>query len=65
MAEWAQENQTEFYKLYAKLLPHEISAEITNVYRASELADDELAEIIRSGRSERAADETRGSDELH
>lgn len=22
---WARENQTEFYKLYAKLLPHEVS----------------------------------------
>ena len=25
MAEWATENKTEFYKLYGRLLPHEVS----------------------------------------
>lgn len=28
MARWAKENQTEFYKLYAKLLPKQIDAEV-------------------------------------
>lgn len=27
MAEWAKDNQTEFYRLYAKLLPHEVTGE--------------------------------------
>ena len=25
MAEWAMENKTEFYRLYARLLPHEVT----------------------------------------
>ena len=25
MAEWAEQNMTEFYKLYGRLLPHEVS----------------------------------------
>ena len=25
MAKWAKENQTEFYRLYARLLPHEVT----------------------------------------
>ena len=25
MAKWAQENQTEFYKIYSRLLPHEMT----------------------------------------
>lgn len=25
MAKWANENQTEFYKIYSRLLPHEVS----------------------------------------
>lgn len=27
MAEWARENPTEFYKLYGRLLPHEVTGE--------------------------------------
>lgn len=27
MAEWAKENQTEFYKIYARLLPHELTGQ--------------------------------------
>lgn len=27
MAEWAKENKTEFYKLYGRLLPHELTGE--------------------------------------
>lgn len=27
MAKWAKENQTEFYRLYARLLPHEVTGE--------------------------------------
>jgi hypothetical protein len=25
MAEWASENKTEFYKIYSRLLPHEVT----------------------------------------
>ena len=25
MAEWAKENQTQFYQIYSKLLPHEVT----------------------------------------
>lgn len=25
MARWAKENETEFYKIYSRLLPHEVS----------------------------------------
>ena len=25
MAKWAKDNQTEFYRLYARLLPHEVT----------------------------------------
>lgn len=28
MADWAQENQTEFYRLYARLIPTEVEAKI-------------------------------------
>lgn len=27
MAKWAKDNQTEFYKLYARLLPHQVTGE--------------------------------------
>lgn len=27
MAEWAKENQTEFYRLYARGMPHEVTGE--------------------------------------
>jgi len=27
MAEWANENKTEFYKIYSRLLPHELTGE--------------------------------------
>ncbi len=37
MAEWAEDNQTEFYKIYSRLLPTEIegdiNAQITYVFR--------------------------------
>lgn len=27
MAQWAKENQTEFFKIYARLLPHEVTGQ--------------------------------------
>jgi hypothetical protein len=29
MAKWAQENQTDFYRLYAKLVPQQIDVDVT------------------------------------
>lgn len=50
MAEWAIENRTEFYRLYARLIPSEVTGTI-NVRDASELSDDELL-AIASGSSD-------------
>lgn len=48
MAAWAERNKTEFYRLYARLIPTETVAEIA--YRdVSELTDAELAVIVRAG----------------
>jgi hypothetical protein len=30
MAEWARENQTEFYKLYARLIPVQVAGDIAH-----------------------------------
>lgn len=30
MAEWARKNQTEFYKLYARLVPVQVAGEVTH-----------------------------------
>jgi hypothetical protein len=44
MAEWAKENPTEFYRLYARLIPTETISEVT--FRdARELSDGELLAI--------------------
>jgi hypothetical protein len=29
MAEWAKENQTDFYRLYAKLVPQQVDVDVT------------------------------------
>lgn len=44
MATWAEANRTEFYRLYARLIPSEVTGTI-NVRDASELSDDELLAI--------------------
>lgn len=45
MCEWAKENLTEFYKIYSRLLPTEVVADV-NVRDASQLSDTELISII-------------------
>jgi hypothetical protein len=58
MAEWARENKTEFYKLYAKLIPTETINE--HIIRdASDLTDGELLAIAAAS-SPRTAGETSG-----
>lgn len=60
-AEWAGENKTEFYRIYAKLAPTEIIADITH-YAAEELTDDVLAHIA-TGSSEGAIEAEGGTEE--
>ena len=60
---WAQENQTEFYKLYARLIPVELSGSVT-VREAADMTDAELADIAAGG-SARAAIETAGANKLN
>lgn len=47
MAKWAQENMTEFYRIYARLIPTESISEVT--FRdATELSESELLAIALS-----------------
>lgn len=55
MAAWAELNQTEFYKLYARLLPTEATLNVRNI-DAADLSDADLANIA-SGSSEGIAGE--------
>lgn len=48
MADWARENLTEFYKIYARLIPTEVTATI-DIRDASELSDSELIAICLGG----------------
>jgi hypothetical protein len=45
MARWARENQTEFYKLYAKLLPIQVNATVAEVAVPADLSDFGDAEL--------------------
>ena len=50
MAAWAERNKSEFYRLYARLIPTESVAEIT--FRdASDLSDAELVAIATASRA--------------
>lgn len=44
MSEWASDNLTQFYRLYAKLLPLQVDAEIKHV--TDRLSDSELTDLI-------------------
>lgn len=55
MAKWAAHNRTEFYKIYARLLPTDATLNI-NIRDVTELTDGELL-LIATGRSAGAADE--------
>lgn len=58
MAQWAEENLTEFYRLYAKLIPTEASLTI-DIRDASDYSDGELISIATGG-SAGAVGETSG-----
>jgi hypothetical protein len=61
MANWAKENLTEFYKLYARLIPTEVVGTI-DIRDASELSDSELL-AIAAGSSEGTAQPETGETE--
>jgi hypothetical protein len=42
MAEWAKENLTEFYKLYARLIPTEVSAKVEHEFKPENVSESEL-----------------------
>ena len=59
MAEWAQDNRTDFYRLYARLLPTQVKSEQIKSPVASHnpfqhLSDEELRDIIRKTEKEQA-----------
>jgi hypothetical protein len=62
MARWAKDNLTEFYKLYARLIPTEVTATI-DIRDASELSDSELI-AIASGRGDGVTVTSEGPGEL-
>lgn len=62
MAKWAEENLTEFYRLYARLIPSESFTEI-NFRDVRELDRSELL-LIASGSREGVAGEGSGDSEL-
>jgi hypothetical protein len=66
MAAWAERNKTEFYRLYARLIPSESTTAIS-VRDAEDLSTEELLAIARAGhsRSEEAEPDAELDDELH
>ena len=64
MADWARNNQAEFYRLYARLIPTDSATEIS-VREAKDFSDEELLAIIRAGQpqSELAEPEREPEDE--
>lgn len=47
LLKWAEKNETEFYKLAARLIPVQVKGTINHQVSAQELSDDELAAIVR------------------
>ena len=62
MAEWAKANLTEFYRLYAKLIPSEINTTV-DFRDVTELSRSELL-LIASGSSQRATEKGSSEGEL-
>ena len=46
MAKWARDNQTEFYKIYARLIPQEVEAKVENSGQVSLGNESALAERL-------------------
>lgn len=64
LIEWALENRTEFYKLYSRLIPVDVTNTDGSLRRAEELSDDELA-AIAAGSSPDALAASGGSQLAH
>jgi hypothetical protein len=66
MADWARNNQTEFYRLYARLIPSESTTEIS-VRDSEGLSTEELPAVVRAGQpqSELAHPNGELDEELH
>jgi hypothetical protein len=67
LAAWARKNRTEFYKLYARLIPVTVHAAV-DVRHASEYSDDELARIVARSSREGAvieAESAEGTGSVH
>jgi hypothetical protein len=60
MTNWARRNKTEFYKLYARLIPVTVHAAV-DVRHASEYSDAELVNIIASEGGSRIDGEASGN----
>lgn len=58
MAKWAEDNRTEFYRLYARLIPSEVTATV-DLRDASQLSDEELL-VIAAASSLGAARQANG-----
>ncbi len=58
MAEWAKDHESEFYRIYAQLMPREVTADV-RVTSEVELTDEQLA-AIATGSGESAADPSSG-----
>jgi hypothetical protein len=66
MAAWARRNQTEFYRLYARLIPGESTTQVT-VRDVEDLSTEELLAIAHAGhsRSEEAEPDSELDGKLH
>jgi len=64
MTSWAQENPSDFYRIAAKLIPQQISADVKHIHDVSDLSDSELTSIA-TGRSQGAATKAESPDQVH
>lgn len=46
LAEWGRENRTEFYKLFARLIPVQQDTNLNITKSAADLTDDQLAAVV-------------------
>lgn len=71
MVKWAEKNQTDFYKIAAKLIPQQINADVSHFDgEASDYTDEELEQMLREPdtaerNSRRTSKKAKGSAQLH
>ena len=54
MAAWARKNQTEFYRLYARLIPQELAGRVEHEYKIAVPNESAIAERLARYLAERA-----------